>query len=780
MDDQPGEGRRARRSTVLLVDSDPVARRNLAEVLRSSYEVIQAANLAEARARLADSSPSLMVVAHRLSDGDGLSLVGPTPEPDLPVVMLAETPSWKLRVEAIRSGAIDSLAKAEVDVVSLHRTVAHALERGALRTELRMAEEIASRAETRLQALFGSSLTGVLITTPDGDLVACNRALVQMLGYDSAEDLLELGAEGILADAHDRGTYLEELHRTGEVALFENRLLTSTGETLDVLENSVGIYSDSGELLEIYACVVDVTERRQADFERDLLAEVFAQAAEALIVTDADGLIEHVNEAFEAISGYSAEEAIGQTPRMISSGEHDEEFYADLWQTILGGDVWSGRMVNKQKDGTLYWVDATISPLRGKDGRTKGFLGLQKDITREIELENSLQASAQLEALGQLAGGIAHDFNNLMTVVLSNVEQCVGRFSADSTPDELADMSGEVAVMLDEIAQAALAGRSLTKDMLAFGRQQKLHLRVLALNDLVRQVEPMLRRSLGEDILVELRLDPTISNVKADPAEMQSVLLNLCINARDAMADGGTLKIETGERTIDEAYLAIHPQAKEGRSVYLSVADTGLGMDEETREHIFKPFFTTKGPGRGSGMGLARVYGTVKQSGGNIWVYSEPGQGSVFKVHLPAVSEGTAVDVAAPSTVHEDRTAPRIALVEDNEAVRRGIRRTLEHLGYTVAFSMGPEKALSVLVASSEAFDLLVTDMVMPGTGGLELAAALAPSHPELRVLFVSGHPADTAFAGRAPDCEHRFLEKPFTQDELDRAVQDLVQRRPS
>ncbi len=504
---------------------------------------------------------------------------------------------------------------------------------------------------------------------------------------------------------------------------------------------------------------------RDSGRERALLAEAVRQAAEGIVVTDSDGNIELVNAAFEAQTGYAAEEVIGRNPSLLKSGEQDEAFYAELWSTVLGGGTWSGRMVNRRKDGSHYHIDATISPMKAPDGTIERLLAFQKDVTREVELEGQLRASQRLEALGHLAGGIAHDFNNLMTVVLGNMELGI---------EEL-DEADPLLPTLHEVKDAALAGRSLTKRLLAFGRKQVLNPKVLEINDVVSGMEGLVARVIGDDVELTVRTSADVCNVRADPAQLQSIVLNLCLNARDAMPDGGQLVIETSEVVVDEGYRETHPGAQTGRFAVLSVTDSGVGMDEETKRRVFEPFFTTKEEGMGSGLGLAMVYGTVKQSGGNIWVYSELGVGTTFKVYLPSVSQDVELVVQEQTPVEPRAAGRRILLVEDQEPVRRSVRRMLEAAGYEVEEAVDPAVALDRLTASDGDFDLLVSDVVMPGMSGLDLVDKVVDGGRSIRVLFVSGHSADVVFKRSSPRAPHAFLEKPFTFEELTTAVSELL-----
>jgi PAS domain S-box-containing protein len=362
----------------------------------------------------------------------------------------------------------------------------------------------------------------------------------------------------------------------------------------------------------------------EAHLER--LATAVEQAAESIVITDSSGTIQYVNPAFERTTGYSRSEAIGKNPRILKSAIQDDSFYREMWNTISGGEVWTGRFINKRKDETLFEEEATISPVRDGTGRIVSFVGVKRDVTKEVALEKQLLHSQKMEAVGRLAGGVAHDFNNLLTAIIGYGQLVERRLDADNP------LRSEVKEIMDAGHRAA----ALTSQLLAFSRRQTLVPRNINLNEIIDNLMRMLRRIIGEDVELSFQASPNLSPVFADPGQIEQVIMNLAVNARDAMAHGGRLIIETSNALLDDAYCRKHLWARPGRYVQISVSDTGMGMDAETQRRIFEPFFTTKDIGRGTGLGLAVVYGIVKQHDGFIHVYSEPGQGTTFRLYLSA------------------------------------------------------------------------------------------------------------------------------------------------
>jgi len=392
-------------------------------------------------------------------------------------------------------------------------------------------------------------------------------------------------------------------------------------------------------------------DQKRAETERERLTMAIEQAAEMVLVTDIHGAIQYVNPAFESVTGYTRAEAIGRNPSLVKSGVQDQAFYRGLWETITAGKTWRGRMVNKKKDGTLYTEESTISPVRDAAGVVTSYVAVNRDITHDLDLEAQFLQSQKMESIGRLAGGVAHDFNNCLNVIQGFTQLCLGRLRED---DPLASDLGQV-------AKASERAAGLTRQLLAFGRKQVLQPEQINLNQTIADMEKMLRRIIGEDVDLVLVLAPNLGLVKADPGQIGQVIMNLAVNARDAMPKGGTLTIVTGNLELDAEHAARHEGIEPGHHVVVAITDSGIGMDGQTMARLFEPFFTTKEQGKGSGLGLSTAYGIVKQSGGSIFVRSEVGRGTTFEVYLRR-------DLSAPAATRaRPRTIPRSGHGRDHD-----------------------------------------------------------------------------------------------------------------
>jgi PAS domain S-box-containing protein len=494
-------------------------------------------------------------------------------------------------------------------------------------------------------------------------------------------------------------------------------------------------------------------QREKTEQERERLLWAIEQAGEMIIITDPQGIIQYINPAFERTTGYSRQEALGQSLRLLRSDQHDQSFYQNLWADVAGGRTFKGRMPNKRKDGTLLTVEATISPVRDASGRIANFVAVKHDITEQLKLTAQLQQAQKLESVGRLAGGVAHDFNNLLSVILGNSEIALSELYDEHPLKE----------PLQEILEAANRARNLTRQLLAFSRKQVLEVHVVDVRGVVSGFEKLIRRMIGEDIELVLALGSRALSVKADAAQLEQVLMNLAVNARDAMPGGGTLRIATSATELDETYAADKFGVTPGAYVMISVSDTGTGMDDKTFEHLFEPFFTTKGLDRGTGLGLATSYGIVKQHGGNIWVYSEPGRGTVFKIYLPLAveKEQPAAPVAAgPEPVAGPAT---ILVVEDDQSVRKLACNILVAKGYRVLSARSAGDAVEMAQTLDAPIHLLLTDIVMPGMNGPEVHHQIANLHPRIKVLYMSGYTADMIARQGILNEGVQFIQKPFT-----------------
>jgi PAS domain S-box-containing protein len=460
------------------------------------------------------------------------------------------------------------------------------------------------------------------------------------------------------------------------------------------------------------------------------LITAIEQSVENVIITDPAGTILYVNPAFEQTSGYSQAETVGQNPRILKSDQHDPAFYEELWATISAGQVWRGRFVNKKKDGALYIADTTISPVRDKGGVIINYVDVQRDVTRELELEEQYLQAQKMEAIGRLTAGVAHDFNNLLTSINGFAELIREQLEPDDPLTE----------MIDTVLGSGQRAAELTRQLLIFSRKQVVEPEILNLNAIVTGMDKLLRHTIGEHIEMETILAPDLWPVKIDPTQMEQVIVNLAVNARDAMPNGGRLIIETGNTVLDEDFMDTHLNAQPGDYVLLSITDSGSGMSEEVKAHIFEPFFTTKELDKGTGLGLAIIFGIVKQTGGTIWVYSEENVGTTFKIYLPRETEPMPTRRRVTQKAGLPVGSETILLVEDDAGVRGFAEHVLQQQGYTLLVAQNGQEALQLAKQYAGPIDLLLADIVMPGLNGTELAEQLAQQRPNMAVLFMSGY----------------------------------------
>jgi len=495
---------------------------------------------------------------------------------------------------------------------------------------------------------------------------------------------------------------------------------------------------------------------------------VIEQAAEIIVVTDAQGQIQYVNPAFEAVTGYTRAEAIGQNPRLLKSGQQDAAYYRTLWQAICSGNTWQGRFVNRKKNGALYTEEATISPVRDAAGTIANYVAVKRDISADLNLQAQLSQARKMESVGRLAGGVAHDFNNILQAILGGTELVIGQ--TDSADPRCAE--------LVEIQNAARRAADLTRQLLAFASKQTIAPRILDLNDTVEGMLKMLRRLIAENIELVWAPHAGLWPIRMDPSQVDQIMANLCVNARDAIdaIDGiGAIHIATGNVHVDELQAALRDGLQPGDYVVLTVSDTGCGMDKATLGNIFEPFYTTKATGKGTGLGLATVYGIVRQNQGCISVYSEPGHGTTFRIHLPRHSGADAAIEESPAQPAA-RGSETILLVEDDLTILNMSSRMLQELGYTVLAAGAPDVALRMAHEHTGTMHLLVTDIIMPGMNGRALAERLQARNAQLKCLFMSGYTASVISHQGVLEPGFHFMAKPFSRDELARKVREALE----
>lgn len=509
---------------------------------------------------------------------------------------------------------------------------------------------------------------------------------------------------------------------------------------------------------------------------KERFRQIYDEAPIGFHELNSGGNIVQVNRTELEILGYMAEEMLGQP---VWKFVVEEEITRKVLMAKIAGDVSfheTFERTYRRKDGTTLPVLVRDRVIRDKGGQILGIRSTFEDITERRQSEEALSKSEEqlrqwqkVEAIGKLAGGVAHDFNNLLMTIKGYSEILLGKFDPGDPRHE----------EVEEILMAAERATSLTRQLLAFGRRQVLHPQVLDLNGIVTNMNKMLRRLIGEDIQLLTILDQELWSVKVDPGQIEQVIMNLAVNARDAMPRGGKLTIETTNVVLDKNYARQYVSVKPGPYVMMAVSDNGCGMDKEIQSHLFEPFFTTKEKGKGTGLGLSTVYGIVKQSGGNIWVYSEPGQGTAFKIYLPKAAEAGKEKyrpIESPRILARKGTET-ILLVEDEKAVRTMIRKTLQSNGYTVLEAHHGQEALHICDQYSGPIHLMVTDVVMPRMSGKELAEKLTPKRPEMKVLYMSGYPDNSIVQHGVLEPGTEFLQKPFTFNALEAKVRKILDK---
>ena len=625
-------------------------------------------------------------------------------------------------------------------------------------TARREAEEVARESEEIFRAAFEDAATSMIVVSPDGSILHANGAMCDLLGFTSDElrrlTVVDITHPDDRAASRDLVARLNDGNVRNETV--EKRYLRKDGEPVWVRRSASSVLDAHGNVRFVIGISVDVTARRASEERFRML---FESNPLGMDIVDRDGRMVQGNPALARMLGYEVDELVGLT---IEDTTHPDDINMPLFEELMQGRRTHFELEKRavRKDGGVVTVHLTAFALPDESGTPQYAIGVLEDVTERRSLEEQLRQSQRMEAIGQLAGGVAHDFNNLLTAITS---YC----------DLAAAAEGPFRASMEGIRGAADRAAELTQQLLAFSRRQVLEMTVLDVNAVVSQQIPMLERLLGEDVQTVLSLSPDVASVKMDAGRLTQVLMNLAVNARDAMSEGGLLTIETRNVELQDAPTTSGHLS--GPHVLLAVSDTGCGMDEATIAHAFEPFFTTKEPGKGTGLGLPTVLGIVEQSGGRLSVYSEPGIGTTFKVYMPCAD--TPAGVTEPTTSTSTSGWPqgneRILLVEDNDAVRRPLAQVLEELGYHVVVASGPEEALAL--PDDVGIDLLLTDVVMPSMNGRQLAESLRPGRPEMQVLFISGYTDDAVIARGLVEPGMAFLQKPFGADRLAEKLRELL-----
>jgi len=616
--------------------------------------------------------------------------------------------------------------------------------------------------EGTTDAVYVKDLQSRYLMVNSAGALPLGRSIEEVLGKDTRELFSPETARQIM----ERERRVLE---GGETCTYEQRGIPA--DPARTYLTTKGPYRDAnGQVIGLFGISRDISERKRAEEEIRKSEQKLRIHAEhtplAVIEWDMQFRAVAWNAAAERIFGYSREEAMGRHASfMVPSAfrQHVDQ----IWQGLLaqkGGTRSTNE--NTTKDGRTISCEWYNTPLVDESGGVLGVASLVQDVTERVALEEKLRQSQKMEAIGRLAGGVAHDFNNLLTVIIG-----YSQILAEGVP-----AASRMKNATTQIRSAADRAAGITRQLLAFSRKQVLSPRVIDLNDVMMNIDTMLRRLIGEDIEILTVPGLDLGTVKADPGQIEQVIMNLAVNARDAMPGGGKLTLETENTELDEAYAREHPPLQPGRYVMLAVSDTGIGMTADTQAHIFEPFFTTKEVGKGTGLGLSTVYGIVKQSEGYIWVYSEPDQGTTFKIYFPRIDQAAeGVGGAEKKPAGMERGTETILLVEDEEQLRQLIATVLEEYGYKVLPAAGTAEGLELCRANHRDIRLLVTDVILPGMNGRQLAEQVQKISPRTRVLYISGYTSNAIVHYGVLDAGLWFLAKPFSLSALIAKVREVL-----
>ncbi len=756
-------GSNARKRILVVEDEEPVARDLARRLAGFGFEVLAVAASGEEAVRIAEAERPELALMDICLEGpmDGIDAALAIRERlAIPVVFLTAYADEKLVERARRVEPSGYIIK-PFDPLTLRTTLEIAFDKDRVERQLR-------QSEAKYRAVVESAHDAVITADGLGTIVGWSPAASALFGYSEEE-----------AVGQPLALITPERRRASHAADLEARL-SDRLDAMDRPREMQGVRKDGSEFpLEAsfarWACpegefvtsfVRDITERRAAGALLRLQSAALDAVANGIIITDGNHKIQWSNPAFAAMTGYTSREALGRVPyellKSVVVGGADLDH---IDRQIEQHGAWSGELISRRKDQSTYTEEVTITVVRNAADASRHYIGVMRDVTDQRRLQQQFLQAQKMEVVGRLAGGVAHDFNNLLTIINGASELAMMDLGVDDP----------VRLDLQEIREAAERAARLTRQLLAFSRKQLVKPVVLKVSAQVKTSGAMLRRLIGEDVKLVIQSPPddACDNVLVDQGQFEQLLLNLVVNACDAMSAGGTLTIQTLLVDLGPDFAATHHGVTPGPHVMLSVSDTGVGMTEEVRDHIFEPFYTTKGHGKGTGLGLATVYGIVAQGGGCVVVDSAPGEGATFKVYLPRMSERA--DVVNRRSEHPARGAETILLVEDESGLRDLATRMLRSVGYDVICVSNGEEALAAMEGRGRPVNLLFTDVVMPGMSGPALAARVTERYPDTRVLFASGYTEDSKVRGDLFDDARGFIAKPYTISQLTRKVRQLL-----
>jgi PAS domain S-box-containing protein len=663
---------------------------------------------------------------------------------------------------SIASGDADARLNVDTSIFEL-RKLAEDLQRMHLSLVSKQ-QEILER-ELWLEAILNHAGEGIITVDESGVVQSFNLAAEKIFGYASGEIL---GNDvSVLIPARSETAAAAGGTKSGEAGF---SALLGVGRRVEVR-------CKNGEIIPVYLTVSkvqldqgtsyigilhDLSEKEKKDAELQQLSRAVEQSPVSILITNTAGNIEYVNPSFCETTGYTAGEVLGRNPRFLNSGQTSTDEYHKLWETISQGRIWRGIFRNKAKSGDLVWLSSTVCPVQDLQGEITHYISISENITEARKKESMLTQAMKLEAIGRMTDGISHDFNNLLTIIQGNLRFLVEDLKSDNE---------EHMELIEDALSAAQDGSDLIRRLLAFSRRHELDVQLLDVNDNLKGMERLLQRSVPE-ISIELRLDDGIGRASVDANRLESAVLNLVTNARDAMPDGGSIVIRTADKVVDEEERAVDLGV--GSYVVISVADNGIGMDDETREQAIEPFFTTKPIEAGTGLGLTMVHDFVRQSGGGLQIDSAPGAGTTISMYLPTSLEAAEMEAGADVEGPSPAGMETVLVVEDRSGVRRFACRTLRRLGYRTLEAENADDALRQLSEHHD-IDLLFSDIVMPGeTDGRALANQVVRIFPDLKILLTTGMEPDKS-ADVDTDLEFPLLAKPYSASELAQSVRAAI-----
>jgi len=640
----------------------------------------------------------------------------------------------------------------------------------AMAMQRKQASEALQEREDKYRQLIETMSEGVVVVDNDDAIQFVNPAACNIYGYNEKDLLGKTGYKLLVhEDDWDMIKYKNSLRQNGITDSYLVRGKKISGEIIWIRISGSPITDKAGRVVGSVGILSDVTQIKQNEeallLQYAYLDELIEGAAEGIVVLDKDEYILRVNQEFTRIFGFTQEEALGKSINDLIVPDDLQDEGRNATNTVSEGNRVYFETVRKHKSGALIDVSVLGNPIR-LEGKHIGVYGIYRDITDRKKLEEQLRQSQRLDSIGQLAGGVAHDFNNMLTVILGYGEEMLAAFDTQHPHRK----------EVEEILSAANRAMKLTNQLLAFGRKQMIRPHVINLNRVIGDLHSMLERIITEDIEIELLVSDNLYDIKADTSQIEQVILNLVVNACEAMPKGGRLSLETANYSLHHLESQGHDLAQPGDYVLLSISDTGIGMDKETLSRLFEPFYSTKDRSKSTGLGLATAYGIVKQSEGHIWVYSEPNRGTTFKILFPACFEKHGkTEPQAPKAVRMG-VGQQILVVEDEEMLRDLVTKIIQKLGYTVTAVSDGEQALKKVVEEGFEPDLVISDVVMPGITGKELADTLCRNHPERKVLLMSGYTESIIAHHGIIDTSVQFIQKPFTRAEMAEKIQELLQ----